>query len=126
MELSLNEQALALLYFFSGGLALGIVYDMLRPIRRRLSAGWIPDILFCAIAAAASFVMAMSAGSGRVGTWELMSTLLGFCLYINCASRFILPLFDKAIHILETIFISLKTLIKKISLHAKKILSKKT
>ena len=123
MALSLKLQALALLYFFSGGLALGLIYDLFRPIRRRLS-DWAPDILFCLAAAVIFFILAMSAGSGRLGTWELMSTLLAFCLYINYLSPFMLPIFENAVRILTYLITSFQNIITKYFHIAKKFFQK--
>ena len=123
MELSLGAQAIALLYFFFGGIALGLIYDLLRPIRRR-GSDWAPDILFCLAAAILFFILAMGAGNGQFGTWELMSALLAFCLYINLFSPLVLPCFEMADRILANIMMSFQNQISKCRDIAKKFFQK--
>lgn len=88
MGIELEGQALRLLLAAGGGFGLGLFYDLLRPVRRRLGrpAGWLLDLLFCLGAGAGAFVYAMGAGSGRMGLWELAAALLGFAVYMNTLS----------------------------------------
>lgn len=52
---SIEGQALELLAFLLGGALLGLMYDMLRPIRRAAGrGGGALDVLFCALAARCS------------------------------------------------------------------------
>ena len=83
------------------GFALGLVYDLLRPQRRRWAGlGTVLDLLFCLLAAGAAFAFAMGAGGGRWGLWELTASLLGFLLYLHTASRLLLPVLDGALALL--------------------------
>lgn len=69
---SIEGQALELLAFLLGGALLGLMYDMLRPIRRAAGrGGGALDVLFCALGGALFFALAMRTGSGRMGTWSL-------------------------------------------------------
>lgn len=90
MELEIRQQALGLLCFFCLGLALGLLYDLLRPIRYRCKRAFIPDFVFCTLAAAAAFLLSMQ--SGRPETWNILLCLAAFCLYINLISPVILPI----------------------------------
>ena len=91
MELSIATQAQGLFLFGALGFALGLVYDMLRPLRYFCRGGFFYDALFCAAAGAAFFTLGMR--SGRPGLWESAAALLCFCLYINLVSPRLLPLF---------------------------------
>ena len=96
METNPVSQALALLSSLLLGLGLGLLYDLLRPPRRRGSAalGALLDLFFALAAGAAAFVNAMSAGEGRLGLWELSASLLGFLLYLQLLSPLLLPLLE--------------------------------
>ena len=76
---------------------MGLLYDLLRPPRRRMGKGFaaLLDILFCAAAGSAAFLFAMSAGNGRLGCWELLAALCGFLLYQYTLSRVFEPVVDK-------------------------------
>ena len=90
MELSITEQAISLLCFAALGFLLGFLYDLLRQLRYSLKRALLWDGLFCGAAAAGCFMLAME--QGRLGVWEILLTLAGFCLYINCISRAVFPI----------------------------------
>lgn len=118
MELEISRQALSLLCFFGLGLTLGLVYDLLRPIRYLSRLALAADILFCAAGAGACFYLAMA--SGRAGVWEIMAAGLGFCLYINLASPVILPIVLEISGLISRLFYSLGKKYKKFALIVKK------
>ncbi len=89
METNLLDQALSLLCFALLGLGLGLLYDLLRPLRYAGKHAFLWDGSFCAAAAAGIFFLSM--GSGRLGLWDITAALLSFCLYINLLSALILP-----------------------------------
>ena len=95
--MNIGAQGCALLIAHGGGWLLGLLYDLLRPPRRRIGRGLaaLLDILFCAAAGSAAFLFAMSAGSGRLGCWELLAALCGFLLYQYTLSRVFEPDVDK-------------------------------
>lgn len=96
MELELGLQIRALLLAVGLGVLLGLLYDALRPLRRKTGSFCAAalDILFCVAAGAAVFVYAMGADSGRLGLWELSATLLGFLLYMYTVSSFFFGIFS--------------------------------
>ncbi len=70
------------------GLALGLLYDLLRPLRHRAGrAAPLLDLLFSLLAGASSFLFAMRAPGGRMGLWELAAALLGFLLWEHYLCR---------------------------------------
>lgn len=91
MELSISGQLLSLLLFAVLGLALGIIYDLLRPLRYFSHTGLIWDIIFCAAGAVGFFTLGMH--SGRPDIWGIAAALICFCLYINLLSPLLLPVF---------------------------------
>lgn len=90
-------QAIRLLLALLLGLSTGLLYDLLRPLRR--AAGMIAaaglDALFCLLTGAGIFLFAMSAGDGQLGQWELCAALLGFLAWLHLLSPFVLPVFEK-------------------------------
>lgn len=97
MEITLSAQASGLLQAAMLGLAGGVLYDLLRPLRHRLRP--LPALLcdagFCLLLGAASFALAMSAGSGRLGTVELCTGLAAFLLYLYVISPLCLSAISK-------------------------------
>ena len=117
MALSLERQAVCLVSAFVLGAALGLAYDLIRPLRRRSgrvgAAIW--DIAFALISGLLTFSFAMGAGSGRLGVWELFSMLLGFCGYMHTLSDSVYPVLDGGFAAIVRCSASLKNLIKKIA-----------
>lgn len=87
------------------GLAAGLLYDLLRPPRRRLHgpAAFLPDALFCLLLGAALFLYAMSLGEGRLGIGALAAAWTGFLAYLRLLSPSLLPLFDKLYQYLDIV-----------------------
>ena len=84
-----DRSAAALLQALLLGAAIGLLYDVLRPLRRRVGrAAPVFDGLFSLLAGIAAFCFAMAAGDGRLGIWELGSMLLGFLLWEYILCRF--------------------------------------
>lgn len=96
MGVPLGVQGLRLLLAAVQGLGTGLLYDLLRPLRRRAGrvAAAAADVLFALLAGIGAFLFAMGAGSGRLGQWELAAMLLGFLLYLRLLSPAVLPLVD--------------------------------
>lgn len=89
METSVSLQAAAIGKAAAIGLALGFLYDLLRPLRFRAGkvAAALLDILFCAASGIAAFAYAMGAGDGRLGVCELGAMTVGFLLYLYIAEE---------------------------------------
>ena len=126
MELSISIQAWAIFLAHVGGWLLGLVYDMLRPLRRRAKHAWtaVLDVGFCIIAGGTAFVFAMGAGNGRLGTWELTAALAGFLLYLHTLSRFLEPILDKICSGVWRFACRGKNLTKKVWKYAKRYFQK--
>ena len=122
---SIEGQALELLAFLLGGALLGLAYDMLRPIRRAAGrGGGALDVLFCALGGALFFLLAMRAGSGRMGTWSLAAAAVGFCMYMQTLSTVLLPVFTAVDTAAAGAARGCKKVIKKFCKYAKSIFKK--
>lgn len=122
---SIEGQALELLAFLLGGALLGLAYDMLRPIRRAAGrGGGALDVLFCALGGALFFLLAMRAGSGRMGTWSLAAAAVGFCMYMQTLSTVLLPVFTAVDTAVSGAAQGCKKVIKKFCKYAKSIFKK--
>ena len=99
MEIELMDQLRALLLSVALGALTGLLYDLLRPPRRRTgrAAGALLDLLFCLLAGIGAFLYGMSAGNGRLGLWDLTGVLTGFLLYLHILSPLLLPRFTAAL-----------------------------
>lgn len=125
MGQSIEGQALELLAFLLGGAMLGLVYDMLRPIRRAAGrGGGALDVLFCAAGGALFFLLAMRTGSGRMGTWSLAAAAVGFCMYMQTLSAVLLPAFTAVDTAAAGAARRCKKVIKKFCKYAKSIFQK--
>ena len=71
MALSIRAQALSILLALGTGAGLGLLYDLLRPVRRR-GRGAVWDALFCAAAAALCFLLALREETGRLAGGQLL------------------------------------------------------
>ena len=118
MELSISQQAAGLCSFGALGLGLGLLYDLLRPLRYYSRGGGFYDALFCAGAGLGLFALGMR--SGRPGLWETACALLCFCLYINCLSPLLLPRFLGIIEFVHKCSLFLLQSTKKLQISVKK------
>ncbi len=125
MGQSIEGQVLELLAFLLGGAMLGLVYDMLRPIRRAAGrGGGALDVLFCAAGGALFFLLAMRTGSGRMGTWSLAAAAVGFCMYMHTLSAVLLLAFTAVDTAAAGAARGCKKVIKKFRKYAKSIFQK--
>ncbi|MBR3473812.1 MAG: hypothetical protein IKH34_01955 [Oscillospiraceae bacterium] len=125
METSLRAQALSLLPALLLGMGLGLLYDLLRPPRRRV--GRLPaallDLFFALFAGAAAFLNALASSGGRLGLWELTCTLAGFLFYLWALSPLLLPVLELPFRVISDTIRLFKNLEKKMGKTAKKIFS---
>ena len=126
MSFSVSHQGWALLLSQAIGLGLGRVYDLLRPPRRAggTTRTRLLDALFAVTAAVALFFFAMASGSGRLGTWELAASLLGFLLYMHLLSPMLLPPMEKIFRAMGKFLEGMKKIIKKVQNIRKKLFPK--
>lgn len=97
MELPLHFQAVGLFLGGVFGLGLGLIYDLIRPIRRSAgSLGWLFDAFYAVCAGLALFLLSMCMPLGRPGVWEIMAAVLGFGAWLRFLSPLLLPLFTAA------------------------------
>jgi len=120
-----EKQAVVLLLSVMFGTGAGLLYDILRPLRHRLSRGWelFADALFCVGCGIAVFCFAMGSG-GRLSTWELAGMLLGFTAYLHILSRWSLPLIERFFQIFENAMLLCKKILAKLKNSAKRVFQK--
>lgn len=126
MEIEIAGQALVLLLALLTGAATGLIYDLLRPLRRRSGrvGSAVLDVLFALCAGTAAFVFAMSAPGGRLGMWELTLILAGFIAYMYTLSSRIYPVAGSMFELLIRLFGQIKKFYKKTAEMAKFLFQK--
>ncbi len=123
MAQSIRTQALFLLFAAGLGAGLGLLYDLLRPLRRRTNdALW--DLLFCAAAALGCFCFAMYGGSGRLGSGQLAAALTGFLLYVHGLRPSVAPVLERTARGIGNIWVFIGRQLKKIQICEKKFFKK--
>ena len=91
----ISEQLAMFLRSIALGGALGLVYDLLRTLRRLGGRLWggVLDALYCVLAVSSLFLF-MMAGSGELHLFVLMGTLGGAVLFFCLLSHPLRPLWD--------------------------------
>jgi len=102
------------------GAAAGILYDLLRAVRRRLRSQtltFVSDILFSAAAGLGLFLLGFGAGGSQRIFMPVLG-IAGFALYLCFPSRFVLrafsALFDFAVRIARTLLLPAAICCKKL------------
>lgn len=86
MELPVSVQLRELLLALGSGAALGLLNDLLRPLRRgRLSAA-LSDLFLCLAALIGLLLFAVYAGRGQLRLFALAAMGLGGGLWLRCCS----------------------------------------
>lgn len=100
----LYEAGTALLF----GCMAGIVYDVMRIIRRRLPWGWLTfllDLVFSLGCGGGLFILGLSAGGGRQRLFMVIFACIGGVFYFTAVSRLILAILGIIADILEKILL---------------------
>ena len=77
------------------GFALGVLYDVLRAMRRVFKINAALDALYCAVLLLALFTLGMDIGQGGVHVFMFCAAAAGCAVYMALLSRALLPLFEK-------------------------------
>ena len=106
------------------GGALGLVYDLLRALRKLGGGAWgaLLDVLYCLLTACALFFFVL-AGEGELRIFVLLGALGGAVLFFCLLSRPLRPLWDFWLEILLSPFRLAAGLLKKIGRYCKKLFS---
>lgn len=90
MKISIAVQTVVFLKAVLLGAALGIIYDLLRAVRREIRAGTgvtaVCDSLFWVVALAALFVFVLTAAAGEGRGYILLGAAIGAALYFLTVS----------------------------------------
>lgn len=97
MGVEIGAQTISITAACLCGLAAGLLYDLLRAVRRGAStaAGVVCDVVFCLYCTGAMFLVGMLFCDGRPGLWEPFGFLVSFGLYLFGISPSIGPFFGK-------------------------------
>ena len=97
MGVTIGAQTISVAAAALGGLSAGLLYDLLRVIRRGgdRAAGLICDSVFCLYCTFSLFLVGMAFCEGSLGIWECGAFLAVFALYITGVSPSVVPLFGK-------------------------------
>ncbi|MBS6367113.1 MAG: hypothetical protein KH420_07180 [Clostridiales bacterium] len=114
MELPIALQALQFAISGAAGLGLGLIYDLLRALRRRNRRLAVPlDLLFCLVALLLVLLLALYPGQGVVRLFMLGGMALGILLWFLTASWPFLSILDKLLTLLgRTLGLLLAPLVK--------------
>ncbi|MDO4983162.1 MAG: spore cortex biosynthesis protein YabQ [Eubacteriales bacterium] len=106
MKTEIAKQLTSLSIALLLGFSLGILYDILRPVRRQSgkTGAAVIDALFASVSGIGLFLFAMGAGNGQLGLWELSASFLGFLAYIYTLSDILFPLFSGFFTVLSIFF----------------------
>lgn len=102
------------------GAAAGLLYDLLRALRRLLRSvvfEAVTDLFFCIAAGAGLFVLAFAAG-GKQRIFMSVLAALGMVLYLRFPSRLVLPVLERVFGFFAGI---LRVLLRPLRLLAKKV-----
>lgn len=93
MGASIGEQTISLAAAALGGLLAGLLYDLLRALRRGggRPAGVICDLFFCLFCTGELFLIGMAFCGGMLGVWEGAAFLAVFALYLFGVSPSVRP-----------------------------------
>ncbi len=95
VELSIGTQTISITAAALCGLAAGLLYDLLRQLRRAggRTLGFLCDSFFCLYCTVSLFLVGMLFCGGRLGFWEPTAFVGIFCLYCFGISPSITPFF---------------------------------
>ena len=96
LDLGIAEQARALAASVLAGGAAGVLYDLCRSLRRRISSGLfhaLCDGLFVLVCGCGLLLLALALGHGEERAFVFLGALGGFGLYMWALSPAILPIF---------------------------------
>ena len=120
MGVDIRAQALSLLLGCALGAGLGLLYDLLRPIRRR-GGDTLWDLLFCLTAAAAAFLFAMRAENGVLGSGEVLACFAGLALYGQLLSPRFSRMWENGVQKIGVFFRKAQDIAKKVPRGVKKL-----
>lgn len=101
MNVVVSAQAISTVLSFALGSLIGILYDLLRILRRTLHIpAVITDILFWFAAALCSFTLGMTFGEGQIRLFMLALIALGASIYFYSLSAIVLRFFSSAINLI--------------------------
>lgn len=123
METEISTQLYFAAAFLLLGAALGLLYDLLRSLRRALGFDALFDLVFGAIALYALFAMKLNASAYAPPAFAILLCIVGFAVYMLLFARLLSPLFQQVTALLSVIFGAAKKVVKKVAFLAKNVFS---
>ena len=94
MGVTIGAQTISVTAAVLLGLIAGLLYDLLRPLRRGARGrGVIADLIFSLFCMGAMFFLGMTLCGGRLGLWEPAGFLVSLSLYLFGVSPSVSPFF---------------------------------
>lgn len=121
METEISTQLYSAAAFLLLGAGLGLLYDLLRSLRRALGFDALFDLVFGAIVLYALFAMKLNASAYAPPAFAILLCIVGFAVYMLLFARLFSPLFQQATTFLSVIFGTAKKVAKKIADLAKNV-----
>lgn len=116
MIISVSEQAYVFLCTIAGGMAIGLVYDIFRILRKAVKTGslvtYVQDLLYWLIVALIMFLTVYYSNDGELRVYLFIGALLGVVLYALLFSRIIM---GSSLFIIKMVTTVIKALIFVIS-----------
>lgn len=107
MEISITEQLTVFLYSLTVGAFICVLYDLFRILRMMFGAGkvllFLEDLLFCLLATGVIIIFLFHANSGEIRWFAMAGAFIGFFIYYNTVSRFIIFLLMKLIRLVKRV-----------------------
>ncbi len=112
MIVSVSSQAYVFLCTVIGGMAIALVYDFFRILRRALKTGgfvtYVQDLLYWIIAAVIMFLTFYYSNDGELRVYLFIGAFIGVVLYALLLSKIIM---DSSLFIIKIIKLVIKTII---------------
>lgn len=108
MELVVSKQVCQLCTSWLAGIALGLIYDIMRVIRQRLNVNAVFDGLFCMAVFFTLFALGMGAGEGSLNVFMLVFFALGITVYMLTLSKTVLTVIRKTEQFFEKCLLPIK------------------
>ena len=102
MHTQVSQQAAACALALLVGVGAGILYDVLRAVRRRFKSAAVTavcDVLFCVVCFVVLFFYGMTAGGGKQRVFYIAVACVGGAVYFLTVSRFLLRFWLKMLEL---------------------------
>lgn len=111
MFLSSRHEMYVFFATFSGGIVVGLIFDLFRILRKNFKGAsrlvWLQDILMWLLALGVVYTTIFIANSARVRWYELIGFVFGFVFYILMISPFVVKMASKVITAIKKVLLAI-------------------